>query len=316
MRRLAAILTVATLLFSLTITAATAPSDQLQGVNKLRANQSISVLRLDDKNIPNYIEGTLSKGNRPGDETAATFQFLEDHRAAYRMESPSEELTLRRTDIDRQGIRHTRFQQVYQHLPVIGGELIAHFSTDGTLRTLNGTYHPQIKLDIIPLITATDASGIAITDLLSFFGPANPTEPELVVFPWQGKHFLSWRLFLISDSPMGRWEYLVDAGNSEVIFKANRIMDADVWGSGIGVMGDSRDWLDIYQNGSTYYMIDYTRQAGNDVHGHAGQMPNGNYIQTNIAGGSFSLSVHGYGNVNSEETNTMLLFSLNFGRLR
>jgi hypothetical protein len=56
-------------------------------------------------------------------------------------------------------------------------------------------------------------------------------------------------------------------------------------------MGDFRDHIDTDYTGSTYQMRDYTRQASNNPHGHDGQMPGGNYIQTNIAGGSLPGSI-------------------------
>jgi hypothetical protein len=49
------------------------------------------------------------------------------------------------------------------------------------------------------------------------------------------------------------------------------------------VMGSSRPHIDTDFNGSTYRMIDYTRQTGNNPHGHNGQMPAGNYMMTYVA---------------------------------
>jgi thermolysin len=172
--------------------------------------------------------------------------------------------------------------------------LIAHFDNSGILKGINGTYQPKIDIDITPRLSTTDAVNAASVDLKSFFGSAAADTPGLVVFPWEGVNHLAWRLFLRSSTPMGRWEYFVDAVSGEIIYKANRIMDddrANDVGAGIGVMGDTRNHIDTDYNGSTYRMIDYTRQAGNNPHGHNGQMPAGHYIQTNYASTSLPGSV-------------------------
>ncbi|UCD18456.1 MAG: peptidase M4 family protein, partial [Candidatus Zixiibacteriota bacterium] len=265
--------------------------DGFVGANLLRENPDISTYRDNDNGIPQYVEGRLWDKTARGNETAAVYSYFEKHRAAYRMSNPAEELRVVRLDEDGIGMRHVRIQQYHRGVKVIGGELIAHFSSDGMLKTVNGDYHARIDLDVTPSLPSGEALGLALSDLESFFGTGVPTDAELVVFPWEGSNYLCWRFFLNSDRPAGRWEYFVDAGTGDIVYKANRIMEEDVWGSGIGVMGDPRNYLDIYYEGGTYYMIDYTRQINNNVHGHRGYMPDGNYIQTNIAGATLPGSV-------------------------
>jgi Zn-dependent metalloprotease len=85
---------------------------------------------------------------------------------------------------------------------------------------------------------------------------------------------------------MGRWEYFIDAKTGEIIYKANRIYNANDIGTGIGVMGDTVYHLDTHNNGSSYIMVDYTRRLINNPHGHDGEMPSTSYLQTNIASAS------------------------------
>jgi Zn-dependent metalloprotease len=261
------------------------------GPNKLRNNNDVTTYRQNDKGIPTYVEGTLSDQKSAGTEVDAAFSYFEEHRGAYRMVSPSEELKVRRVQTDNLGMQHVRLDQQYKGIPVIGGNLIAHFSADNVLKTVNGFYHHDIDLDIKATVASAAAVDIAERDLLSFFGAAEPDEPELVVFPWEDQYYLCWRLFLFSNTPMGRWEYFVDATNGEVVFNANRIMNENDIGTGYGVMGGFRDHIDTRLEASNYAMKDFTRRADNNPHGHNGQMPMGNYIQTNIAGGSLPGSV-------------------------
>ncbi len=286
------VLLILVLILCVTSVAVTAvDSDGFTPANTLRSNPDIIRYIPDKSGIPKYIEGKLAEQVAVGREVDAAIAFFEKNKAAYRMTDPSTELIVQRMDIDDIGMRHLRFSQQYKGLPVIGGNLIAHFTVDGTMKTINGSFRPIDNINVVPALSKAEATNLAVTDLESFFGTGNPQKQELVIFPWEGKTYLCWRMFLYSDTPMGRWEYFVDAGTGEIIYKANRIMNTDAIGTGIGVMGGARNHIDTDYNGSTYRMIDYTRQANNDPHGHGGQMPDGNYIQTNIASSSLPGSV-------------------------
>jgi len=259
--------------------------------NPLRANPDVEIYRADEKGVARYVEGNLGQNVKSGDEVSTAIQFFTENKAAFRMENPSEELKLQRIDEDQLGMRHVRFDQIYRGLKVIGGAMIVHYTADGKLKTVNGKYEPEIELGTTSDLAPEEAVRIASDDLAGFFGSGEPSEPELVVFPWEDVNYLAWRFFIYSEKPMGRWEYFVDANTGEVIFKANRIMDANDVGTGVGVMGDTLYHIDTHLDGSTYYMYDYTRRLNNNPHGHDGQMPDDNYIQTNVAGSTLPGSV-------------------------
>lgn len=267
-----------------TVTAANAGEESIYGPNRLRGNPAVSHYLENDRGIPRYVEGQLAaEPAAKGAELAAAMAFFEANRGAYKMNEPSEELSVSRISHDDLGMTHVRLRQTYKNIPVIGAELIAHFTPTGELKTVNGTYRPEIDLDVTPAVDAAKATETAEGDLRSFFGAGSPQTPELVVFPWEGTDYLAWRMFLLSDTPMGRWEYFVDAATGAVIYKANRIMNANDIGTGYGVLGDTRDHIDTDYSGSLYQMVDKTRQAANNPHGHNGQMPTGNTIRTNLA---------------------------------
>jgi Zn-dependent metalloprotease len=290
MRKLALLL----LLAAFPCTLFAAPDDDgFIGPNKLRGNSDVSVYREGAHGVPTFVKGNLfEEVAKSGEEVATALQFFHTHKGAYRMVNPDEELRVNRMDTDELGMRHLRFDQVYKGLRVVGSDLIAHFAADGRLSVVNGTFEPYIDLDVTPALPSDQAIEIADRELQDFFGKTEPADlPELVVFPWEGTNYLAWRFFMRSDSPPGRWECFIDARSGEVVYLANRIQELDVWGTGVRVLGDTTQWLDVSQSGSTYYLIDYTRRANNNVHGHDGQMPAGNQIQTNIAGSSLPGSV-------------------------
>jgi bacillolysin len=258
--------------------------DGFRGPNNLRNSQDVSMYRENERGIPEFVRGNLLPDKAgSGNEFQTTITFFEQNKGAFKMAAPAQELQLRRMDVDRLGMKHVRIDQYHNGVRVIGGEYIAHYTADGRLQAVNGNYEPYIELETNPLYTAENAQEIAYNDLATFFGVAQPQAAELVIFPWQGEHYLAWRLFLLSDSPPGRWEYLVDARTGDIIFNANRIMEENDIGTGTNVMGQARNHIDTDWTGTTYQMKDYTRQLNNNPHGHDGEMPDGNYIQTNIA---------------------------------
>ncbi|MGB5105217.1 MAG: M4 family metallopeptidase [Candidatus Zixiibacteriota bacterium] len=267
-------------------TVAQRPDDAKFGPNLLRTDKNVEIYHQNERGVPTFVKGELSAPVSRGSEVTATIQFLEAQRGAFRIANPAEEITLRKQDVDLDGMAHLRFDQFYKGIKVIGGELVAHFAGNGVLRTINGHTEADLDMEVAPALAAANATDIAVQDLKSFFGNGNPAAAELVIFPWEGTNYLCYRLFIYSDSPMGRWEYFVDAINGGVIFKANRIMDTDAIGAGINVMGQARNHLDVDFTGSTYQMRNNTRQITNNPHGHDGLMPTGNYLQTNIAGAS------------------------------
>ena len=258
--------------------------EKVWGPNLLRTNPEVTVYKESPQGTPQYVSGKLSDRVIRGGEVSATVEFLEKNKGAFRIADPARELVVKRIDEDRLGMQHVRFQQYYQGLKVIGGDLAAHYSRAGELTTVNGSYQLIGELETTPALTAERAATIASGDLAGFFGAAQPSPAELVVFPWEGVNYLSWRLFLLSDSPPGRWEYFVDAATGEVIYKANRIMTDEEIGTGVGVMGGARNHIDTWFDGSNYQMIDYTRQLNNNIHGHNGQMPDNSFIFTYITG--------------------------------
>jgi len=258
-------------------------TEKFYGQNLLRKSPNVEVYRENDLGIPVHVEGNLAVLDRSDDKVATAIQFFETNRGAYKMESPAEELTVKKSEIDSLGMTHIRFDQLHKGVRVVGGELLVHFRASGEMRTVNGIYEAYIDLDVTPAITDQSAVETARDDLVKSASIFDQGTPELVVFPWQGTHYLCYRFFLYTELPMGEWEYFIDASNGDVVFKANRIKNSDAIGTGTGVMGTSRDHIDTDFDGSEYSLTDNTRQLNNNPHGHDGEMPDGNNIETSLA---------------------------------
>src|SRR5690606_9285679 len=82
---------------------------------------------------------------------------------------PSSEFIAKRVETDEAGNSHVRLEQIYQGVPVFGGEVIAH-ARGGAFDLLNGRYYPTPQLaSVAPALDA----GRAIDRVKMAIGPEN-----------------------------------------------------------------------------------------------------------------------------------------------
>lgn len=256
------------------------------------SNPRVSIDKHFENSNARHIEGILSQSPAArGNEIGESFRYLDDHKLKFNLNNPAQELKVLRSETDPYGSVHVRFDQQYHGIRVYGRQLLTHFNNENYLSAVNAKLEENITLDPQPQVSSTEALVVARDDLRSFFGDAVSGPTELIVFPWEENHYLAWNIRLTSDSPPGNWEYFVDAHSGEIIFKANRIMTAESIGTGFGVMGNTYEHIDTYENSGTYYLTDYTRRANNNIHGHNGLMGDNEAIRTYIASSSLPGSI-------------------------
>jgi bacillolysin len=131
------------------------------------------------------------------------------------------------------GYRHVRLDQMYQGLPVFGGQVIVHFDGQGTARSVNGRYRPVAGLGTAAAVTADQALTTARADQQALANPVGAvgSGPSLVVYARNVDPKLAWQLVLTYDNGqgvVGRWRYWIDALTGEILFKYNDIPHATV----------------------------------------------------------------------------------------
>jgi len=230
--------------------------------------------------------GNYGKNFSAEDQTAITkaLNHFENNKDKNKINNPAEELETDRVDLDNIGMRHVRFDQYYQGIKVRGAVMIAHLTSDGAVKSSNGSYVSSIKLDITPSLSAENAAEKAVELHRAESGVPVSGETELIIVPLKGEVFLCWQVSVSTTGPFGLYHYFIDAHNGELVHRVSRIVNANDIGTGYGVFGNYQGHIDLNYNSGNYDMIDYTRQAANNPHGHNGAMPAGNDIHTNVAG--------------------------------
>ena len=116
----------------------------------------------------------------------AARQFLGAYGSVFGLTDQAQELTVERAKATDDGNSVVRFQQVYQGIPVVGGELIVQMNAQKQVLSVSGEVLPEINLDVTPrmdvetarqraLATVADAYGVNTSDLAA-------TQPELWLF--------------------------------------------------------------------------------------------------------------------------------------
>ena len=95
------------------------------------------------------------------EDTATT--FLGEHGAAFGITDPNSELRLEETRTDEIGMTHLTYQQVYQGVDVFAAIVLVHMNAADVVQSMNGVFIPDLKVDVVPNLTAEEAGDIALS---------------------------------------------------------------------------------------------------------------------------------------------------------
>lgn len=208
---------------------------------------------------------------------AACYEYLQAIQTDLKIRDAREEFRIKSTQTDELGIIHVKLEQIYQGIPVYGGEAYLHASDD-QINLFNGNPYPTFSgTDVNPSVASSQAQLITIMDvskrtnyhdldenqkaMLNYSMPKS----ELVIYPKDRnprQQFLAWHV-TIRPNFRERWEYFVDAKSGSVIhFYNNTHSDGDVTASGSDLNGVNRTIHAYLQNG-TYLMVDVSKTMYN-----------------------------------------------------
>jgi Zn-dependent metalloprotease len=177
----------------------------------------------------------LAPGATP--EQAAR-QFLAAYGALFGLGDQAQELTVMRAAAER-GAAFVRFQQRYQGIPILGGELIVNLDQQRDVRSVSGELLPNLRLNVTPRISAAAARDRALAAIAKYYGGATAdlraSAPELWIFnpallggPGLRRNALTWRMELRGEAAGAeiRELVLVDAQLGVVALHFNQIAHA------------------------------------------------------------------------------------------
>ncbi len=140
------------------------------------------------------------------------------------------------TQILKQDKTTFRYQQMYNGLPVIGGELIVNMTPQNTMSSMNGEVASELSLSTNPKIEPSQALDVARTAVQQQYNlEATPiaSTPELSVYdpkllePSDAPARLVWRMEVTPVDPAAVREFvLIDAQTGDIALQFNEIAEA------------------------------------------------------------------------------------------
>jgi bacillolysin len=239
---------------------------------ELRSKSIWSVRTHETLGTPAHVSGTLrgalSSQGRSLESASldATVRFLDENRALFRMHAPASEFRLARARTDALAMTHVRLQQTVRGIRVLGGELMAHYAQDGSLRVVDANYVAGLDaLNVNPSLTATQAESAAVThtaQLGAGSATAKGSETELVVFkPENAEPRLAYTTLIREDSAkrMTRQVVIVDAQTGAILNSYDNLQTIEV--SATNSLNASVK-IEVSQEGGRYVMKDAVHGGG------------------------------------------------------
>jgi len=199
---------------------------------KKAAGSAVRIMQ--DKNgMPILFQGRTEASGASTNAVSATTRALDYLKSLNpaRIDNPGVEFTVKNVQTDEQGNLHVRLTQVFQGVPVYGGEMIAH-TKNGAFDMLNGRYFPTPRLQTtVPSLDGPAAVQKVIahigqdkvktswtTEELRLIG-GQSMKTELVIYYPENRlngERLAWRVEA-HPNLLSRVVYFIDATNGEII---------------------------------------------------------------------------------------------------
>lgn len=174
----------------------------------------------------------------------------------------SDAMQLVRTDRDDIGMRHYRFRQQYNNVPVFGAEFIIH-ERPGRPYKGNGFILPNFKILTSPAISSETALASALNEVNAekymWQEPKNEAllkkvlkddfatfypKPQLMiigpnVFPFMKEYRLAYKIDVYAEKPLSYYSIFVDAQTGEIITKFNNMQFENETGTAVTMYHDT-----------------------------------------------------------------------------
>ncbi len=227
--------------------------------------QEVEKQNLDRNGNPSFVKfNTKAKNTVSKDEAKTILSSL------LKM-TKNEEFKQLKSETDKIGYTHEKFQQYYKGIKVENGVYIVH-SKNNAIESMNGEFKNIEEIDITPLIPLEKATELAKSFInAEQYLEDNPMEfaPELVIVEHtQGKHpedvqelVLAYKIDVYATKPLSRHFIYVDAQTGEVVHTNALIKNVTATGNAATrYSGTKSISTDSYN--SSYRLRDYTRGNG------------------------------------------------------
>ena len=132
--------------------------------------------------------------------------------------NPPEELTVKAINTDELGLKHVRFQQTFDGIPVWASEIMVHLNRSNHVYLVNGRYIPTpLSVRTDPVLSEDEAFGIVARDLTDVGPDCQGCRSELVIFAMgENRPHLAYRVSVAPHGAEG-WAVFVDGESGAIL---------------------------------------------------------------------------------------------------
>jgi bacillolysin len=186
-------------------------------------------------------------------------------KAARRGITNDNDFKVKKVEIDKLSMAHTRFQQTVDDVPVWEGEAIVHLNPDGELKSVTDDLKQGLAVSTQPNFSAAEALNFArsfagLSDSLRSKSSNEPTKIDLWIYRAADRDHLTYRVEMQNventDNPSVPVVF-VDAQTGEKVFEYNNLHT----GTGSSLYSGTIA-INTSSAGGTFYMEDLTRRMG------------------------------------------------------
>ncbi len=183
-------------------------------------------------------------------------------KAAQRGIANDNDFKVKKVDIDKLNMAHTRFQQTVNNVPVWEGEAIVHLNADGELRSVTDNLKEAVAVNTQPSFSAAEAVSFAraFAGSSSRSGAKEPAKVDLYIYRGAERDHLTYRVEISKVENTNNPSVpviFIDAQTGEKVFEYNNLQS----GSGSSLYSGTVT-VDTSSAGGTFYMEDLTRRMG------------------------------------------------------
>lgn len=228
-------------------------------IKKVPAESKLQITRDENTDLITFITGgkngiPLSIGkNIKTDSTIIADQFIRDYGQKFGLQNSLKEAYLVNKQKDELGMEHILYNQLYQGVPVFGGQMIVHVNKDLSVGSASSGIVPEISLDTSPNISQNEAIGRAREYWKKQFNleTAEVLKADLYIFnkskvinTTDKKNYLAWEIEFFRQDPARHEFYFIDAMAGGLVYQITGLqtaIDRHVWDCSVG---DGDCWLD------------------------------------------------------------------------
>ena len=175
----------------------------------------------------------LSSAQKTSDFQEKTEKFFAEHGSIFGIKNPEAELRVEKEMPDAAGGKHQDYQQVYQGVPVFAGVLKTHYNKENKLYAVNGTFVPEIEVDVNPVFTTNDAAATAIANVTAEKGEYGLFAKDAKLYVYRtgliqgisGNDFLTWKIEVTNNENVREFVF-VDARTNKIVDQFTGIHEA------------------------------------------------------------------------------------------